>query len=179
MTSKLIGATLILINALLPGQSADADGLLDRLKRKADGASREARDLRDDVEAATDVEARVESTVDRAIPSETQIEHRAAASIESTAAVQAVRQVESDADDVATADERAHAAVTGERNSLESEVDRATDVEGRARNEVGRTEAARTVRETQRDVHSVTTIDDRAEREVQRQRDSLERVLEE
>jgi hypothetical protein len=177
MKSKLIGASLILTSASLLGQSAAADGLLDRLKRRAEAATREAKELRSDVEAATDVDARVEGTIDRAVPSEADVEQRAAARVQDTPAVEAVHEAASDAEYVTTADERARAAVSGEQHAVEHEIDRATDIEGRARAEISQTEAAHAVRETQRDVDSVTTIDEQAQNELRQQRASLERAL--
>jgi hypothetical protein len=177
MMSRWVGAVSIL-GCALPHQSAEAEGPLDRLKRKVESASREARDLRDPVDSATDVEARVEAAVDSSVPGETQIDHRAAAGVESTSAVQAVRAAESDVHHVVSADERARAAARSELNAVERDVERATDLEGRARNEVGRTDAARTVQEMQREVQAVTTADERAQRDVQGQRDGLEGALE-
>jgi hypothetical protein len=176
----LLGAPLLL------GQPASAQlgGLLDRVKRKADDAAAEARELRRDVESTTDVEGRAEAEVGRTraevedtAPTEQRIENRVTNEAEKTAAGVAVREAERDVNTIGTADERAEAAARGEVRRTETEIERATDVEGRARGEVERTDAAVTVREAERDVRSVTTADERAQAELERDADAIERSI--
>jgi hypothetical protein len=179
---KLVALAAVVGCASLVSQTAEA-GLLDRIKRKAEEVKTDARVVRNDVDSVTNVdervESRVESAADQAIPSGTQLENRAAGRVESTEAVRAARGVEHDVNAAATADERAKATVGNEVRATERTVEAAVDIEGRARTELGRTDAAVAVREAERDVQSVLTADEQAERELQRERASLERAISE
>jgi hypothetical protein len=150
--------------------------VLDRLKRKLNEAKSEVQDARNDVDAVTHVDERVEAAANSAIPTEAQLENRAAAAVEDTAAVQSVREAERDANAVATADERAIAAAQGEVGAAEREVESALDVEGRARGAVDRTEGAAAARELESEVDAALTADERAARELERRRAELERA---
>jgi hypothetical protein len=106
----LLGAATLGIDAA----AADLGGLLDRVRRKADEAAAETRELRRDVETATDIEGQAQAEVnqaqreaEQAVPTEQGIEGRARGEIESTEAANAVRRVERDVDRAVTADERA------------------------------------------------------------------------
>src|SRR5690606_6698888 len=185
-----IGAFLFALSNASPAQ-AQLGGLLDRVKRKADEAAAEVRDARRGVESATDVHGRAEREVDgaladveRAVPTEEKLERRAEQAIETTEPVQGLRAAEREAHDVATADERAAAAARAEVRRTERDIERATDVEGRARTAAERTapavaarEAERDVRQAERDVRDVTEADDRARRGVEQEVGDLERAV--
>lgn len=167
---------LPLLGCTVLAGSADAQ-VLDRLKRKLDEAKSEVQGVRNDVDVVTDADEHIEAATDRAIPTQAQVENRAVAEVEGTAAVQVVREAERDANAVATADERAVAEAQGEIGAAERQVDRALDVEGQARGALDRTEAATAARELERDANAVSTADERAELELQRERAEIERAL--
>jgi len=166
---------ILLLGCMVLSGAAHAD-VLNRLKRKLNDAKSEVQEVRNDVDAVAHADEHIESAANQAIPTQAQIENRAAAEVESTAAVQAVRETERDANAVATADERAVAAVQGEIGAVEREVENALDVEGRAQSALNRTEAVAAARELERDANTVLTADERAELALQRERAELERA---
>jgi len=166
-----------------PGADAQLRDLLDRAKRETREAATDARDLRRDVERAVDVEGQVDDEVgraraeaERAVPTEEKTEVRAAAEIERTEAMQAVRTLERDATEIASADERAAGEVRGEIARTERDIERQTDLEGRARTAAADTDAGialrdaeRERRDAEREVRAVSTTDERAAAEIERE----------
>ena len=177
----LLGAATLGIDAA----AADLGGVLDRVRHKADEAAAETRELRRDVETAADIEGQTQAEVnqaqreaEQAVPTEQGIEGRARGEIESTEGANAVRGVERDVDRAVTADERTEAAARSEVGRVEREVERQTDVEGRARAEVASSDPAVAAREAERETDAITSADERAEAEIERDLDSVERAIE-
>lgn len=166
----------LVLGCLVFAGGVEAAGVLDRLKRKLDETQSELQEARNDVEAVSRTDDRVEAVADGAIPGAGEVENRATVELERTETVQGVRELQNDTNAVATADDRAKTAVDGEMSAAQREVEATLDVESRARRELDATEAAAAAREAESAVNTVLTADERAESELERQRAEIERA---
>jgi outer membrane murein-binding lipoprotein Lpp len=165
--STMIIAALVLAAPSL--QTGHAQGLLDRLKRKADDVADAARDLGGDIDDVTSVDEQAASRVEAA---ERDVAREAERTVGDTAPARAARDAErglrsaegevlradAQVEHAASADDRAAAEARRNAAALEREL----DVETRARNEV---------RDTARAVDTVSRADEIAAAEAERRVD--------
>lgn len=178
--STMLIATLAA--ATVAFQASHAQGLLDRLKRKADEVADAARDLGDDIDDVTSVDERAESRVDA---TGRDVERQAERAVSETAPARAARDTQrgvqateaqvvragAEVEHAANADDRA--AAEAQRNAAQLERD--LDVEGRARAQL-RGNAA--VRDTARATDTLSRADEIAAAEAGRRVDGAPRGIE-
>jgi hypothetical protein len=171
--STLVLAALVAAAPTL--QTSHAQGLLDRLKRKADEVADAARDLGEDIDDVTSVDEQAAARVDA---TERGIERDAERAVGDTAPARTARDVERGLQSAEAEVQRAdaqveHAASTDERTAAEARqnaaaLERDLDVESRARGEV---RGNATVRDAARTTDALSRADEIAATEAERRVD--------
>lgn len=172
MSTKHSTVTAAALAALLAIQASHAQGLLDRLKRKADEVADAARELGDDIGDVTSADELAEDRLDAA---ERGIEREADSAADGIAPARPAREtgaaeaeifrLETDVERAATADERA----ADEARRSAAQTQRELDVESRARNVVRDNE---TVQDAQRAADGLSRADQVAAAEAARRVDA-------
>jgi hypothetical protein len=170
----LLKAFVVLTAAACATSGAQAQGFLDRIKKKADEAADSVRDVRGDVEAVTTVDERAAAeaaAAQREVDAATDVEGQARRAAADTELARDARGAAADAARVGSTDERIEAEARAETAAGEREVRNATDFEGQAERGVRQSDAGRAVVQTERDVDRIAQTDERVQAAAERRVD--------
>jgi hypothetical protein len=176
--AKLVFLVVAVMSCTLVFPVPSHAGFLDRLKKKAEEATQEVRDVREDVQDVTSADDRARSEVQseqraaqHEIESATDLEGQARGAVQNSEPGRTVGELQSEVVSLETADERAAAQVQHEAAVAEHAISAATDVEHRAEQAVLTSQAGRTVVQTEQRVEYVEQTDERVQANAQRRAD--------
>jgi hypothetical protein len=170
---------LLLTAAVLGASPLHAEGLLDRIRQKAEEAADSVRDAREGVgnvmNADESVVAKAEASqrgVQREIEAATDVEGRAHRAASDSELGRSARESELEAARIETADERLGDEARREVAAVERDVRNATDVESRVERAARSSEPGRAVAESEREIQRVEQTDERARAQAERRVDA-------